>query len=219
MKTKLLFLFTVVIGMSMTSAQSFSNITTDSPIPTNTTDFSITFDFDGVSAGDTMEWQIKTSDGAGGVDWGSPTLAYGTAVAFNATPSGNQTLTLSLGSGGGSPTIVEGQELIWFGKINDSGNAELFATTSGVFSVSDNLSVEDINANQTVIYPNPAKEELFINASQLQAKSIQVFDMTGRVVLNIDNALNTESINVSELKQGLYILVTDTKKQFRFLKQ
>ncbi len=219
MKTKLLFLFTVVIGMSIINAQSFSNITTASPIPTNTTEFSVTFDFAGISAGDTMEWQVKTADASGNVDFGSPTVAYGTAIAFNATPTGNQTITLSLGSGGGTPTISQGQELIWFGKISDASNAELSVATSSVFLVDDTASVDDVNSNEIIIYPNPVKEELFINASKLQANSIQVYDMSGRVVLNLDNTLSTESINVSELKQGIYILVTDTKKQFRFLKQ
>ncbi|WP_282086288.1 hypothetical protein [Aquimarina algiphila] len=73
MKTKLLFLFTFVIGLSATIAQSFSNVTTVSSIPTNTTEFTVTFEFKGISVGGTMEWQVKHLMGLT-VSFGSPTV-------------------------------------------------------------------------------------------------------------------------------------------------
>lgn len=218
MMKKLLSIFVFTMLYSISGAQSFSNITTASPIPTSTTDFSVTFDFSGISAGDTMEWQIKTSNGAGDVDWASDTVAYGTGLAFDNTGSGNQTVTISLGSGGGSPTISQDQELIWFGKISDSGNTELHTMVSPVFTVSNTAGISDINENGILVYPNPTSDKLYIHNS-LQANQIKVIDISGRTVLNFDKANNIESIDVTNLTNGIYFLRTDLGSQLKFLKK
>lgn len=85
--------------------------------------------------------------------------------------------------------------------------------------------IEDVDINQTLVvvegqgpltstreeerdfnvYPNPATTELFFNSSEevLRAR-VQVFDVQGKLV--IDEILNSNSLNVSQLKQGNYVL-------------
>lgn len=80
------------------------------------------------------------------------------------------------------------------------------------------LGVSDFNGKNDNIsfYPNPVKNNLNIS-SETAIKSVIISDLTGKTVRNI-NAENIQSIDLSNLNQGLYILSTDTNKQFKFLK-
>lgn len=81
------------------------------------------------------------------------------------------------------------------------------------------LGVSDFNAENDKIsfYPNPVKDYLNID-SNTAIKSITIFDLTGKTVRTIKNAENIQSVDLSGLNQGMYILSTDTNKQFKFLK-
>lgn len=79
--------------------------------------------------------------------------------------------------------------------------------------------LEDINADGIVMYPNPVSDNLFIKNSKLEAKSIKIFDIMGRTVKSISNTKDIKSIDVSSFSKGIYILTTDNKKQFKFIKK
>lgn len=206
----------VVVGASETPL--LSNALWTSNVISSDTDFSVTFDFTGITADNTMEWQVKSANASGGVDFGSPTIAFGSGLTFDNLGSGTQTITLSLGSGGGSPTIVNGQEIIWFGKLNDL-SGEVMTLSSNVTTVTDTAGIDDINSNGVIIYPNPVAETLYIKSNHLDANTFSFIDVLGRTVLVIDNVQNVESVNLSTLNKGMYILKTDTNRQFRFLKK
>ena len=78
--------------------------------------------------------------------------------------------------------------------------------------------IDDLNANGIVAYPNPVINELFLDKSRLNAQSLNIYDISGRNVRSINNLQTVNSINVSNLSKGLYFVVTDTKKQFKFIK-
>jgi len=63
------------------------------------------------------------------------------------------------------------------------------------------LSVEEneLTKNKVNIYPNPSSNIITIDAKQF--KSVSVFDLNGRIVLESEK----EKINVSELANGIYI--------------
>ena len=87
-------------------------------------------------------------------------------------------------------------------------------------SVVDNtvLGIEDFAKNNKIsFYPNPVNDNLNIS-SDATIKSIIISDLVGKTVRTIENEENIKSINLSDLKQGMYILSTDTNKQFKFLK-
>lgn len=87
-------------------------------------------------------------------------------------------------------------------------------------SVVDNtaLGIENFAKNDKIsFYPNPVNDNLNIS-SDATIKSITISDVVGKTVRTIKNAENIQSINLSDLKQGVYILSTDTNKQFKFLK-
>jgi hypothetical protein len=70
------------------------------------------------------------------------------------------------------------------------------------------LAVNSINNGAFSLYPNPVKHTINITVSNnnpLEFKSAQVFDMTGKVVL--DAKVQSNTINVDKLATGTYILL------------
>lgn len=67
---------------------------------------------------------------------------------------------------------------------------------------------EDI-ANSVSIYPNPARDGVWIRGAEAGLYQIRIFDVTGRAVLTQQASLNNEEnhfIDLSDLKVGIYIL-------------
>jgi hypothetical protein len=76
---------------------------------------------------------------------------------------------------------------------------KIATTTAGLLSVKQN-SIAGLN-----IYPNPvSKGTLYITSNSNSAKSVSIFDVLGRQVLNAKASNNT--VNVSNLKGGAYIV-------------
>ena len=78
--------------------------------------------------------------------------------------------------------------------------------------------LNDINANEIVLYPNPVSDKLMLKSNLLNANTIIISNILGKTVKSIDNAQYIESIDVSNLQNGLYILTVNNQKQFKFLK-
>lgn len=80
-----------------------------------------------------------------------------------------------------------------------------------------NLSVSELNTNgnkSLKVYPNPAIDKL--NVYNAPSKEYKIFDMTGRVVNS--GVLERNSINVSQLSSGNYILKTG-EMTIKFIKK
>ena len=208
----------VIIVGSSSGSPMLSNALWTSEIESSDTQFSVSFDFSDITADNSMEWQVKTANASGGVDFDSPTIAFGSDIAFDNIGSGSQTVTLNLGSGGGSPTLSTGQEIIWFGKLNDS-DGEVMTLTSNIVIVDESLSLEDLNSrNKIVAYPNPVSDILYIKSQHLNTDTFSIVDSLGRTIRTFNNVQNIDSINLSNLNTGIYILKTNTNKQLRFVK-
>lgn len=67
----------------------------------------------------------------------------------------------------------------------------------------DNSSVEQLNAFEVSIFPNPAKNQLNIMLNPNDELDLAIlYDMAGRVVLKA----NESTINLSKIKNGMYVL-------------
>lgn len=64
-------------------------------------------------------------------------------------------------------------------------------------------AVDHVDENMVSIYPNPVSELLNIN-TEIPLKSLQLFDISGRCVLNVLAPSGT--IDISALKNGIYLL-------------
>ncbi|WP_299440574.1 T9SS type A sorting domain-containing protein [uncultured Aquimarina sp.] len=91
-------------------------------------------------------------------------------------------------------------------------NEDCLDSTLSVNDIIDKLSLK--------IYPNPAKDVLFING-QKKNISVKVIDITGKVLLDQTILLSgDEALDINNLSSGVYFLV-DTKSgsSYRFVKQ
>jgi len=82
------------------------------------------------------------------------------------------------------------------------------------------VGINELNANSIYIYPNPVKNQLFIELDNQEITEITIIDYSGRVVETINSNVNT--VNVSDLQQGIYILKVATKNgvfTHQFIKQ
>lgn len=75
---------------------------------------------------------------------------------------------------------------------------------------------KSILLNVVNVYPNPGKEIVFVNSASLPGKvDIQLFDITGQLVYHksTDQNMNSMTINVSALENGMYLGVMKPENQ------
>lgn len=63
---------------------------------------------------------------------------------------------------------------------------------------------EQITANSSLVYPNPAADNVFIKLGQNEVATVEVIDMVGRQVRVINNQSVVAAINLNGLSNGLY---------------
>lgn len=75
------------------------------------------------------------------------------------------------------------------------------------FTVTQTLSVDTVDANNFVIYPNPANDIVVVNSSNYTFNNIAVVDLNGRVVKEVsyDNT-SQANLDVASLSAGVYFL-------------
>lgn len=215
MMKKLLFLLAVLPVFSM-NAQTLTNLVFESTITPTTTSVDLTFDFAGVSVGDTFEWQLFLALPDGSPDWSSGrNIAYSTGVIPNVTGSGTQTVSL-----GTYNTPLEGEVFTWTGKITlaSDGSDTGYNNTGNLVTISSTAGINDVNGTSIQVYPNPTSDKLFIHYL-LEVNKIGIIDISGRMVLEFNNVKNLKSIDVSNLTKGIYFLTTDLGGQLKFLKK
>ncbi len=60
------------------------------------------------------------------------------------------------------------------------------------------------------IYPNPSRDTISLKGSNVEIKSYQIVDFSGKILVNQD--INPDSISIINLREGLYILKLFDKK-------
>ena len=139
---------------------------------------------------------------------------------YNAIPNDPNNLNLDprlAGPGGNlSLTIEEKQNLIAFLKTLTGSDVYINEKWSNPFDDNENLtlvvnpvSYTDEKANSSIlkIYPNPAKEYLYVEIDDFNWKA-RIYNLHGYEVLSVE--MNTSKINLSSINQGTYILVLTT---------
>lgn len=108
------------------------------------------------------------------------------------------------------------------GILQQQGGGDVLFEYSLVMSLEDPVGIANLSAldvKQTLVYPNPASENLTIQLPQAaKGVSIVVLDNLGKLVLNDTMNSELKELNISDLEQGLYFVqitsgnVTETKK-------
>ena len=81
---------------------------------------------------------------------------------------------------------------------------------NGTYSYSDISSVFISNAS-TLVYPNPAKDEIYVYSEEINAATVYLTDATGRQIdaSIVQKDKNTIRIDARELKTGVYFVQID----------
>lgn len=65
-------------------------------------------------------------------------------------------------------------------------------------------NINEIQAIETNIYPNPAKDILIVD--NVNNADIYIYNTLGQMVKKITNVVGSKEINVSDLNNGMYIV-------------
>ena len=79
------------------------------------------------------------------------------------------------------------------------------------------VGIENLTDVHFSVYPNPAID--YLNISGQNIESVKVYNMIGRLVLLDTNTTSDLKLDVSSLKNGIYLTVVNDKKRFQFIKK
>jgi len=107
--------------------------------------------------------------------------------------------------------LVIGDSFSNTAKIYFDYNAPIITNTATT-SVQNTLGTSEItnDKDQFSIYPNPVKDVLFIKSKEKIVKA-EIFDTAGRILNSI--SVSNNSVNISELAKGSYMIRLFTKDQ------
>ncbi len=77
-------------------------------------------------------------------------------------------------------------------------------------------SVKEVEDEAISIYPNPAKEQLFIEGNLNLIKEVSIYDIAGHEVKTLP--LKARAIDISGLEKGVYFIRFNEQRNFKFIK-
>ncbi|MGF7138115.1 phospholipase D-like domain-containing protein [Roseimarinus sediminis] len=96
--------------------------------------------------------------------------------------------------------------------IYDQLLAELYYhEVEAVYANSIPTAVNELLSAQFTIYPNPVNKELSISGES-QLRSLSIFDLSGRLLLIRKLEATSESVDLSSLSKGIYMLKVDSEE-------
>ena len=99
--------------------------------------------------------------------------------------------------------LDEGMNVITWTIIDGNSNE---TTCSTVVTVETYTGINDIENNNISIYPNPTSNFIQIKNLQTKANTINILDITGKIVKLVDSNSQNIKIDVSTLEKGIYIV-------------
>lgn len=118
--------------------------------------------------------------------------------------TGNLYMAAYIGSGVNSFCLVDTATgaATHLGTINSDDAEVTFLAIEGTLGIHEN----DITDGITLV-PNPASDFLTIqNKSNINLQKISIFNLTGKLVKDINLAENTKNIDISDLSAGIYVV-------------
>lgn len=78
------------------------------------------------------------------------------------------------------------------------------------------------NEQNISLYPNPANDEITVKSSNGSIQTIQIFDVTGKMIMTLNPNADQTSININELNSGIYFAQFTTQQSrstIKFIKR
>lgn len=96
--------------------------------------------------------------------------------------------------------------LVKFESYNKKGN-NLYIDNIWVYEGNEPVGVNEVNTtNQISIYPNPANEVITVNISNESLSRIEIYDITGKLVLSQTVRQKKTTIDIKDLNSGMYLM-------------
>ena len=95
---------------------------------------------------------------------------------------------------------------------SDEGTVDLGAKIDD-FVIDGVLSSDNFEMNQIELYPNPSNDIFNLNLKNIEAKNIEIYDITGKLIEKIENKLITQliQIDLSNASNGVYFVKISTE--------
>ena len=84
-------------------------------------------------------------------------------------------------------------------------------------TIDNSIGIDEVTDINHSIYPNPVTN--YLNISGQNIESVKVFNMIGRLVISDTDMTSDIKLDVSNLKNGIYMVFVNDQKQFQFIKQ
>jgi glucose/arabinose dehydrogenase len=110
-------------------------------------------------------------------------------------------------------TFTEPFDGNYFTTFGEDINGELYIAggiSGAVYKITDtSLSTGSIKNIPFAVYPNPAKNEVFITFKDTTGASASIFDIGGKLLLEQSITTDTARIDTSALQSGIYLLTVE----------
>ncbi|NQY29427.1 MAG: T9SS type A sorting domain-containing protein [Flavobacteriaceae bacterium] len=226
MKTKLLFsvLFAIFFASNSMSAQcvrqasDFGNNTTpnyqvsgDVTVTLNTGGQTISLDtgtdFMTAAGPDVNAYLIKSNGMTNAQIAGTPLVSlenihFGLISSNIVSPNGAKSFTVAIPSG----TNIEEYDTIFFYCFQFNHFWDLGKFTPFTPANCTVLGIEDeVFEKQVTMYPNPVKDNLYVNTDFPEVINIKIYTILGEILLE-EKITNTTIINTQKFKHGIYLV-------------
>jgi len=74
------------------------------------------------------------------------------------------------------------------------------------------LSTQEINFAAATVWPNPVQNRVHLASSGLNALSVKIYDLLGNIVIDYGRIAHNETMDVSILNSGLYLIGLTTEE-------
>lgn len=177
----------------------------------------VNFDYTLVNAGK-VKVDVRKYNGTTWLSTGLVAEAYiDPAAATTSTPvSESKTLVIPAGTVLSSALVSDENYKIAV-TLYDSSWTWILEMKSDL-TITTNLGVNDFAVNDKITIVNPVGDQLQMNYNDSKAQSLRINDISGRLVKSVNDLNNLKSINVSDLKQGIYFLTINNNKTIKFFK-
>jgi len=133
-------------------------------------------------------------------------LLYGTSADNLAS-----TETMNLVSGNSySSQVTSPQASVLYFKVDAVDNLGL-KTVSSLQTVNLATGIGHVLSEALTVYPNPAINELNILLPINKVAKVRIFDLTGKIVATFESVSSSEPIDISSLRNGIYMVRISTE--------
>ena len=150
---------------------------------------------------------------------GKSTICKGESTTLNASGANTYTWSGSLGSGA-QVTINPPVDVAYSYTVTGTSSNGCENTAVVAVTVSKCTGLGKMNGQEykSRIYPNPTSGEVTVELNNGLINSVEVTDLTGRVIMNVDTQEESVSLDLNKLSNGVYYFKVKSTEHVEIIK-